>query len=515
MQRKLLDAEQSCIDILDTWAAQHGIHTAPIDTVPTDPCEYAQDTPLRFSATPFTFTGREWLYDIMRDPADTVCIAKPRQCGWSVMLAFMVVWYARRYPGIHVMYCTMRQEQFRFFSRQRLRPLIRDMGATTKSDENRIRSIELTNGSLITLVSGHDEFSQALGYPVDILMLDEAEKLPLDSLAVIRRTLAASKHGKMYIGGTGGLQGQPWPAYKKQAGLRTYSIPDKQWSDTPPHAAVDISGYQITPQMVPGWTAEKQEAARTEPGMTPARYETEVLGIDTTLEGTPLPEYAVRACMLPADWTAWQDPASYTRPSANHIIITSVDLAQGGNASDTVCATYEYNISTRIMRLLHAIRTNEMTEPAIYAAISPHIDQWRPDHIICDAGGNEPLRDHLMQSYNCIPRYMAAPKDQVIIYKKEGIDVISHSAFCAMHIARYREKRISLPDTQEPWVIEQLTSITQAESTSRTGTSAINYQKISGKKNDLLMTGVLTEAHCYSLYDENNPRNVVFYGGAA
>lgn len=78
-----------------------------------------------------------------------------------------------------------------------------------------------------------------------------------------------------------------------------------------------------------------------------------------------------------------------------------------------------------------------------------------------------------------------------------------------MHIARYREHRITLPDTQEPWVIEQLTSITQAESTSRTGTSAINYQKIPGKKNDLLMTGVLTEAHCYSLYDEHNPANQI------
>ena len=474
---------------------------ATADDIPDDIIAFVDNLPLGFGRI-FTFTEREWLKAVLRDRSKVIAVLKSRQVGWSVLLSVLMCWYALKYPGIEIMYCTMREDTFRYFMQRRLRPIL---GKKSKMgrNEDRIKSVELANGSLITLISGHDGFTAARGYSVDILFLDEAEKLPINDLTNIRETMSASKIGRMYIGGTGGIEGQPWPAYTAQCNMREWSKKDHKWNDSmrakDAAAAEDISGYHITQSMLPGWTPEAQEKKRNEPGMTPATFEMEILGIHTSLADVPLSLETVEACLDTTKQT-WYTPAEIRRRDN---LICTIDLAAGGTGSDTVVEISRLN-DDDTTTMLEAYRSLKKRHTEIYAEIKPVIDRWNCPRMYSDAGGNEPLLDLIMADYDCIPLRLAAPK-RPAKYQRGEPPVISHSYAIGQCIERFHAQKIDIPDTGERWITDHLTAITREESSSRTGADSVIYRK-SGK-NDLLMCQAFIEAVKFMDTDPENPAN--------
>ena len=476
-----------------------------------DILEFAEGLVLGYNQE-FSFEGREWLKQIMHDTSSTICMLKSRQVGWSVMLSIMMCWYALRYPGVQIMYCTMRVDQFRYFSRRRLRPILDAYGVALSPAENRIKSMQLSNGSLITLVSGHDDFDQSRGYPIDILFLDEAERLPIHALVNIKETMAASKINRIYIGGTGGIEGHPWPEYWKKTTQQTWDKQTSKWTARQPDA--DIVSYHVTQRMLPNWTQEREDAKRRD-AESIAEFEMEVLGVHTNLLSVPLPETVVKECML-AD-TPWAVPSAATTHGRK--LCAAIDLAAGGENSDTVVAIMDITDNDNII-MLEAVRSDSKLASDIMRDISPVLDRWSPDVVVSDAGGNDELLALLSNKYDNLRKYRLGPQHDPVMYptkdktrrirKYPGTTTdeipISKTFFVQRVITRFYSHRIVIPEA-ENWLVDQITAITQESREQRTGGTSIVFDKIKGRKNDLLMCLTFAECMIYEGVDDTNPAN--------
>lgn len=479
---------------IQNWRDQISITAEPDLT--DDIIQWAEGLPLD-GRHKFTMYDRPWLNQILQDKSDIVCSLKSRQTGMSSLFAVLMGYFGQRIPGIQMMYCSMREDQFRYFNRHKLRPILGKTNTKLGRDENRIKSLQLENKSLITFVSGHDEFAQSRGYPVDILFLDEAEKLPIDSLINITETMEASDIARMYIAGTGGIEGFPWPQYWEDTTKMEWQ--DGKWIPTNPNGT--ITGYHVTQRLLPGWTQAKEDAKRAaamRKGQSIAKFEMEVLGINTTLADVPLPEAIVRACM---DGTSW-----ITSPPAG-TIIGSIDLAGGGAQSDTVIAISCLD-DTGKLHLLEAVRSTKKLAADIYPEIAPILDKWNCNIIGSDAGGNPELLHMLSESYDMYRFWLGAPKTEVKYNTNQEGTPINKTFFTQKLISRFHSYNIVIPDAA-PWVMDQLTATSQEAYKSRTGEETVLFDKIPGRKNDLFMALVFAEACIFIMTDEGNPNNRV------
>ena len=111
---KLNPDVKQVITYADTLIEQHKNNPKPQEP-PRDIISFCENLPIG-QRDKFTFEGREWLREILTCTANTIVMTKGRQIGWSVLLSALMSFYALKYPGSEIIYCTMRQEQFRYFS---------------------------------------------------------------------------------------------------------------------------------------------------------------------------------------------------------------------------------------------------------------------------------------------------------------------------------------------------------------------------------------------------------------
>lgn len=450
---------------------------------------------LRLGRKTVNWTGREWLKPLLTDNSKTIAVLKSRQVGWTVILAALISYYALTIPGIEMIYCTMRQEAMRYFSKSRLKPFFKDQGIAINTGDDRIRSFQLTNDSQIILISGHDDFAQARGYSPDMVFLDECEALPLQSLTVIQEAMAASDIGRMYLGGTGGMEGSVWEKYWNATTKQEWT--DGSWQ--PQNQNGTITGYHITQRMLPDWTQESEDTKRNDPGSTPAKFDMEVLGIFTAGLTTPLPPSVVRKCLIDTSWS---------KPDGQPCI-AAIDLA-GGGESDTVIII----ASPDLTRVMYAESIRDARVAQIFPKIKDVLDRYNPTDIVTDAGGNHELRYAIADNYECMHYDMSKAKVEISYKPNESIWPISKSFFVQKIISRFHAQNIQIPNV-EPWILDHLTSETVETIDERNGGSYLRYSHMPGRKDDLLMALAFAEALVYSKQDANNPNNrkTVWSGG--
>ena len=457
-----------------------------IPAIAADPIKFCENLPIGYKYK-FSFKGREWLKQILTDEAKIIVMLKGRQIGWSVLLSALMAYNALRYPGCEILYCTASWEQFRYFSQGRLRPMLKGQQVQLAKDENRIKSLRLTNGSLITLISGSDEFAQSLGHSVDVLMLDEAEKLPIHAIGRIKETLHASKIKKMYVGGTGGLEGSDWEKFWLNTTQSDWY--NGKWNKS---NESNRSGYHLPQKLSPHWTQKEDDDNRHT--YSKIEYDTEILGIFSHAAEIPLPESMVRECQ---NGSVWDSPPDQC--------IAGIDLAAGGDADTVIVIT-----NPECTKIHYAERIDKSYTTDIMPYLSRVIKQYNPYHIAIDAGGNKELRHALEQEYSVMPYRMAAPNDPIKYGDTEH--VINRTFFVQSVITKFHDKLITLP-IPEPWVVEQLSAERAVTRKSADRGSYLAYEKQDGRKDDLLMALVFAQASAYGNSDSNNPHNKVGASG--
>ena len=437
----------------------------------------------------FTFQNREFLKQILLDDSEQITVLKSRQVGFTVLQAAVMAWHALKYPGIGIMYCSYNLKHMRYISKSLLRPFLKTHMELKKSEES-IESYFLPNGSIITLISGSNAFAQAKGYKVDLLCVDECEDLPLEELPIILETMSASdKFHKVIMGGTGTAEGTEWEKVWKNTNQMEW---DGSWKPT---KQSNNNGYHVTQKMMPNWSQSKEDAKRSNPNYSPLRFATEVLGIFAIGIDVPLTLQTVKSCMYEGTWDESKDG----------LRIASLDLAGGGEA-DTILTISDFKDDT--MHVKFSVSLQDKHGDILFSKIKPYLDQYNPDHICCDSGGNDHLKYLLQQNYQCNAYTFTLSHDPI----KYTTNAISKTFFMQKVIERFKNRKIKIPNA-EPWLTDHLTSQTSELKQPANGPSYIRFEKKPNHKDDFLMSLLFAECEYFSTIDENNPnRRRKFWG---
>ena len=366
-----------------------------------------------------------------------------------------------------------------------------------QKDEGQIQSYQLPNGSNIFLVSAFDEFNQSRGYSADILFIDEAQRVPLDSLINISEVLSQSQIGRMYLGGTGGFAGSSWENLWNNTSMQVWQ--DGKWIKQ--NLDAKMAGYHITQRMMPNWNQEDEDAKRLQ--SNPGKFSMEVEGRFVSGMEVPLP-YSVAIQCFTDD--AWKVPSEIDRNAGK--IIASLDLAAGGEA-DTVLTISQLQGDT--LQVFQALRYEDKLAKDLFSKINEGLKFWTPDVIASDAGGNDELL-HLLSSNYEVQKFRLGPSHDPIQYKGDEYP-ISKTFFVQKTISRFHDKKITIPKSDNNWMIEHLTAETAETVQQRTRGSYIRFSKMNGRKDDFLFSLVFAECLAFMEHDENNPGNFELFTG--
>lgn len=443
----------------------------------------------------YSLEDRPWLLPILQDNSKEIIICKGRQVGYSVMLSAIMLWHAISNPGTHIIYCSMREAQFRFFSQERLRLMLNGLTIKTEQGENRIKSMKLQNGSLISLMSGSNGFSQSRGYSADVVMLDECEALPMHEKDVIMECLHASPNPRLYAGGTGGIEGSDWESLWLQSDRCSWNDDTQSWQ--PKNIDAKIRGYHIPQRLSPYWTQRDDD--RKKATYDTLTYDTEVLGIHSRSAEIPITLEMIRKCQT----------SEIIRTDK---IYAGMDLAAGGQALSVAVAVC---IDEKdVMHVLDIRHSDAPYAADILPVMGGLVDHWQPISAAADAGGSsKELHRDLSALYPVIAKYrMGAPNDPIKYGSTKDDEIMMNRTFFIQRIiSRFRKRTITLPDHLEPWQIEHLTAERAVARKSMDRGDYIAYEKQAGRQDDLLMALVFAEAASFTGSDEKNPANRVWY----
>lgn len=462
--------------------------------IPVDPVDFIQTLNIN-TTDKYTVDGRPWLPSILRDESREIVILKARQVGYSLMTAGLLVYHAMKEPGTNIIYASMRFEQVRFQSQERIRPMLAGLpDVTIDQGVDRIKSIKLGNGSLITFVSGSNGFSQARGYPADVLFLDECEAMPMHERDVIMECLHASPHPRTYAGGSGGIEGSPWEAYWLQSDQCEWDADRQDWIPDNPDAAV--RGYHIGQRLSPYWTQEADD--RKKATYDSMRYATEVLGTFSRAGQIPITLEMVRDCQSPDNFTEGK-------------IYAGIDLGTGKALSVIVIVRLD---DKGVMHVVDIQHTNAPYAADILPVISEVLQRWQPAAAAADAGGaSKELHRDLCQEYDTLQNYrMSAPKEPVKYGNRDDDEIIINRTFFVQRIIdRFHKGTITLPRHLDSWMLDHLTAERAETRHNKDKGDYITYTKQENRSDDLLMSLVFAEAAAYAGADNDNPKNRVYH----
>ena len=364
--------------------------------------------------------------------------------------------------------------------------------------KDRVRAYYLRNGSVIYIMSAHGQFRQTRGPTIDMLYVDEAQSIEIEHLPVAQSTMMTSKYRKTIVAGTGSLDGDSWHRKWRSSTMQTWNPDTCAWQ--PNHEESTIAGYHLRWEMSPYYTAQLDRQLRDEFG--PFRYQTEIAGEFATGHQVPLPHSVAIECYHKSEMVL---PSQ--RPESE--IYASMDLAIGG-AAFTILTISTYDEPNDTVQVLATHKFDEGKSDILFKQVDQIIQDWRPDHIISDAGGNPALTERMTAKYD-IHRYHSNATAKAPITYKDGAEAqtISKSHMMQRCISRFERRCISIPHCNDtiPWTIEQLISET-AEIVEPKGAAAYpRYDKQHGRQDDFLQSLMFLEAYLYTKSDPANPRN--------
>ena len=471
-------------------------------------------THLRIDNQPFTFTGREWLHDIVKSalrPDATTVILKSRQVGASTLFAALMIWLAVKYPGFAQMYVCDTQDHMHDFSVDKLLPMIESSGdsvALHPDKQSRIRRYYFANGSRIMIMSAHGQFKQTRGPHIDALYVDEAQSVEIDHMPVAESALMTSKYRFTIVAGTGGDDGDPWSRMWAQTTQHEWEN-RKSWQAGAPDAL--ITGYHIRPQMNPHYTQAMDDKFRKI--WTPYRYQTEWLAEHATGHALPFPHSLIIKSYYEGDPVLPHNVDRELGP-----VYLSMDLAIGGNAY-TVPVIAQHQTQADRVQILQAFALGQSRTDDLYSHILGLIQDYNPDEIIMDAGGNPGLTERMTDNHDVYRYYMSGTQKEAIKYadhdefaERIDTDTIAKADFIEKVKQRFEAQLYHIPFNQDmEWTIKHLLAERAEVITPKGGIGRPRYSNKAGEPDDFLMALTFLEAHIYSKSDENNPHNVEYF----
>ena len=457
--------------------------------------DFCRSMPLE-NGEAFSFQGREYLYDICADPNKVIAIVKGRQTGITTYIIAKIIHNALLNPHTTSLYCTDTFDHATKFSQDRLDIILGMFGIARAQSEKKISRALFPNGSILYVISGYNNFKQSRSISADFVYLDEAQHLPLDSLANIKESMSQSTHGTILISGTGDWEGSPWHKYYTQhTDMQEYQ--DNKWTKINPDN--NYSGYHISQSLMPNITTE--DLIEKEADYTPSAYKMEVLGEFATGAKVPLPYGLVIK--------AYDDTITQLSPSQINRDIgplyATIDWASGGDAY-TVLTITQRNKDDNTLRIIHLEKYDDSDVSGLGRKISDRMYEYTPDHIICDVGGNQGAMQ-ILEGDHAIQKVALGehPGNPIVYHADRELFTVDKATHIQSVIKWFEANQITIPlnhDTE--WSIDHLTSEESHIVTKSTGGTVLRFALQKNKNDDFLMTLVFLAVALNPDNDTNN-----------
>ena len=468
---------------------------------------------------PWSWEGREYLYDIYRDTAPEVYVAKGRQTEITELLVNLLLYRMWRHPGTVHMYISDRQDHTSKFSRQRvlhqaILPSAVIQAAVAARRDHTATELRAHNGSVAYMVSAWDGYEAVRSVPVDYAYVDEIQSQDVGQLAVVREGLAHSPHGRLIGVGTGRPYGHAWQRLHDSGTCHVWDPKAGAWLPTNTDADHNIRSYTLPQTVVPWITAAEHERKRA--AYAPAIRAMEVLGEFPRGVGVPLPEEAVRR-MFSAEL---RPLAAESIDRKAGPVVAGIDWAAGGK-SDTVVIVCQYvDRVLPVSRCVHVTRIDPDLKDVheISRRVRRVLREYAPDLTVQDQGGNpSAIQDVEREFGHAVVRcaYMTRPGepwdpssvrthnlvkiDRTYAIQAQ-IDLITRLAPDGV---TPREQIPLTPKTE--WIIDHCTGLEEETRTLAGGQSHTVYTAPPDRQTDALMAMVYKSV-AYRLWEEQGDR---------
>src|SRR6185312_3549492 len=433
----------------------------------------------------FSFKDREYLYEMYRDPAKEKYIVKGRQTEITEFAINWLLYQLLTHPNSVGLYASDRDQHVKVFSRDRLRK-----GAIWNSKllrsfvkEENERYVEFTNGSVLHMISGWDDFEEARSLAVDFAVIDEIQSLNVSAIPVLRESLSKSEYGLLTVIGTGSDYGDDWWQMWHRGSQKEWNSQTKKWDAKNPESD-GISSYRISQYMVPD--ISNVEIEKKKKGSPPRYIATEIEGQWHKGARRPL---TTKEMMTLFDRNLDLTPAEEV--NHNLPIYVGIDWGGGTQAHTVVWIWKLVNENVPRFKLLHLEKIDDpSTENQADRAIEL-IRRFEVDQVVMDAGGGTRQVEKLSKTFGSRIfkvnyRYDAA--NPVEIFRKEHrlncdrtwiietiIDLIKRPEPNANYPDGIPKIHLPYKDPEKTeWIIDNFTCI-EAETSNAGGKEFVKY----------------------------------------
>ena len=372
------------IDDLPSVDTLEEIYNNRLD-LPVDPVEWTKKVRI-IKGEPFTFDGRDYLYQPYRDDAKIQYYAKGRQTEFTEFLANKLIFNAWKYPNTVHLYVSDRETHTSKFSNLR----IRDWCLKPSEILNKIAPwkkhtatvLPFPNGSIAYFHSAWSGFEEARSVPADFVYLDEIQSTNTEEIDVLKETMGHSKHRNFYGVGTGKIAGSDWHKLYKSGTQYEWDTKSKSWIAKNPGS--EIHSYNIPQTIVPWITAAEIEKKFNT--YSRIRFITEVMGQFPKGIDKPLTEDMIKP--LFDKNLSFLTPEQLKQQRNLGPVIAGIDWASGGASSTVVFIAQYIDINIPISRAISITKIDDHDIHRISQKVKNLINAYEPDFGIQDAGGN-------------------------------------------------------------------------------------------------------------------------------
>ena len=443
----------------------------------------------------YTFEGREWLKTLCEDDSKTMVIVKGRQVGMTTFMIGKILHNALLHHSTNHIYVTSTGGKVRIFSQDKLNQILKRTPLPTDKKDKITSRYYFPNGSILYILSGYSEFNQARSIDADFVYLDECQDTDLDGLPNLVEAMAQSKHKKLIVTGTGDYEGGSWHRYYETTNQQEWN--GKEWVKQNPES--EVNGYTINQMMMPNIPKEEIEHKRRT--YMQSKFDFEVLGTFSVGAKRPLPYSLVKE--------SYKDDIRLLQPSETQgTTYACIDWASGGDAFTVLTIAQENEGKFQIILM---DRFNDSNVQELGNKIADKIDEYHPDHIYADIGGNVGALQILEGRYKVIKVSLGENPANTISYKKleeEDIVSVDKSTFIQKVISWFENRLITIPLSEETeWSIEHLTAEESRIVTKTGGNTVLRFSLMQNRNDDFLMTLVFLAVAYHVETDEDNPDN--------
>jgi len=222
------------MDDIEKILAEKIKQISDLPVLPTEPLRWIEEARPLVEGRPRSFLVAPFWEDIYRDNNPNKMIIGGRQIFKSTYTTDILAFETTAFPGFQSCYVTYDDVSRSGYSRQKLQygtfepnPILK---LFPRHKLGNVGEISLKNGSVMYMVTDHNQYGHVEGKSLDHVMLDEAQYQDIQNFDRVTLTMSQTM-GKVTVLGIGGESGSPYEELWRRTDQRKWIYDDLNWRE--------------------------------------------------------------------------------------------------------------------------------------------------------------------------------------------------------------------------------------------------------------------------------------------